>query len=65
MMTTMFRRRQWRDKLERPATMEELHMSNQYVAVLCVLAGIGTALIILLLLLGQPFFDAIFGGSHV
>ena len=59
-MTTLYRRRQYRDK-RRPATMEELHMSNQYVAVLCVLAGIGTAMVLLLLLLGQPFADLIFG----
>lgn len=59
-MTTMHRRRQYHDK-RRPATMEELHMSNQYVAVLCVLAGIGTALIILLLAFGQPFANLFFG----
>lgn len=59
-MTTMHRRRQYRDK-RRPVTMEELHMSNQYVAVLCVLAGIGTALVLLLLIFGQPFANLFFG----
>ncbi|TCK87325.1 hypothetical protein B0G74_7864 [Paraburkholderia sp. BL9I2N2] len=59
-MTTMHRRRQWRDR--RPVTMEELHMSNQYVAVLCVLAGIGTALVLLLLIFGQSFANLFFGG---
>jgi hypothetical protein len=42
-------------------TLDELRMSNQYIGVLCALAGIGTALVILLLFLGQPFVDALFG----
>jgi O-antigen/teichoic acid export membrane protein len=36
-------------------------MSHQAMGVLCALAGIGTALVILLLFLGQPFVDALFG----
>lgn len=60
-MTTFHRRRQWRDKRQHPATMEDLYMSYQAMGVLCALAGIGTALVILLLLLGQPFLDALFG----
>jgi hypothetical protein len=42
-------------------TEHELHMSDQYVAVLCALAGIGTVLVLLLLIFGQPFADLIFG----
>ncbi|KAE8757351.1 hypothetical protein FSO04_24335 [Paraburkholderia madseniana] len=61
MMTTMFRRRQWRDKRHHPATMEDLYMSHQAMGVLCALAGTGTALVILLLFLGQPFVDDLFG----
>lgn len=61
MMATMFQRRQWRDKREhRPATLDELYMSNAYIGFMCVLAGVGTALIILLLIFGQPFVDALF-----
>jgi hypothetical protein len=61
MMTTMHRRRQWRDKRQHPATMEDLYMSHQAMGVLCALASIGTALVILLLFIGQPFVDALFG----
>jgi hypothetical protein len=60
-MTTMHRRRQWRDKRHQPTSLEDLHMSNQYIGVLCALAGIGTALVIPLLFLGQPFVNLIFG----
>lgn len=61
-MTTMHRRRQWRDRRAHPATLDDLHMSNQYIAVLCALAGIGTALVLLLLIFGQQFADLFFGG---
>lgn len=60
-MVTQYRRRQWRDRRPAPMTLDELRMSNQYIGVLCALAGIGTALVILLLFLGQPFVDALFG----
>jgi hypothetical protein len=43
-------------------TEHDLHMSNQYVAVLCALAGFGTVLIILLLVFGQPFANLFVGG---
>jgi len=43
-------------------TEHELHMSDQYVAVLCALAGFGTVLIILLLVFGQPLANLLFGG---
>lgn len=61
MMVTLYRRRQWRDKRQQPASMEDLYMSHQAMGVLCALAGIGTALVLLLLLLGQPFLNVIFG----
>lgn len=61
-MTTMHRRRQWRDKQSAPMTLDELRMSNQYIGVLCGLAGIGTALVLLVLIFGQPLVDALFGG---
>jgi hypothetical protein len=43
-------------------TEHELHMSDQYVAVLCALAGIGTVLVLLLLIFGQPFANLFVGG---
>ncbi|MEI5996799.1 hypothetical protein H3V53_06175 [Paraburkholderia bengalensis] len=59
-MVTRYRRRQWRDR--KPVTIEDLHMSHQAMGVLCALAAIGTALIILLIAFGQPFINALFGG---
>jgi hypothetical protein len=61
MMPTMYRRRQWREKRQQP-TLEDLRMSEQYVAILCALAAIATALVILLMIFGQPLVDALFGG---
>lgn len=61
-MTTFHRRRQWRDRQARkPPTYEDLFMSHQAMGFLCALAGLGTVLILLLLILGQPFVDALFG----
>ena len=57
----MYRRRQWREKRQQP-TLEDLRMSEQYVAILCALAAIATALVILLMIFGQPLVDALFGG---
>jgi hypothetical protein len=58
-MVTLHRRRQWRDKLDRPnVTLEEWQQSNRYIGVLCFLAGLCTVLTLLILILKQPFIDA-------
>lgn len=60
-MVTQFRRRAYRD-LRKPASMEDFHMSSRYIAILCILSALGTALVLLTWLCGQPFIDALFGG---
>lgn len=61
-MSTMHRRRQWRDKRHHPATLAELMKANAMIGIHCALAGIFTVLIILVALLGQDFVNLFFGG---
>lgn len=62
-MTTMFRRRQWRDKrTHHPATLADLMRADTMIGVHCALAGFFMALIILVALFGQSFVNLFFGG---
>lgn len=58
-MTTMHRRRQWRDRKAQP-TLADLMKADAMIGVHCALAGIGLFLILMVVFFGDHFL-AVFG----
>lgn len=61
MMTTMYRRRQWRDRLADP-TLADLMKADAMIRVYGALFGFFSALLILVALFGDRFLNLFIGG---
>jgi hypothetical protein len=58
-MTTLHRRRQWRDK-RKPPTPEELARADWLIGLHCILCAFFLALLLMVVFVGQPSINAFF-----